>query len=482
MADILSKIKNGEDKALISDAIQLCENKFYRASYIMAWLSCAESLKRRFYELGKRDSAAGGVSREIKELEKQHKSVDIKLIDEAFRFNLISDVEKEKLLHFFNMRSVYSHPYEDSPSEIDCKQIIESVIEIVLSRPVLLKEGGISFILKRLTEEKSFLNDSLEEVENYATEIIPHIDPNKYNYICEKYLQFLNGMTKDQYNDVVYKRGVYFIRSFIKKVKLKEIWNNDEFENILYKYKSASLNVFATINIFETLSGKHQSIIINRLEEDLDDNLFLIGYLDKIYVNSLMNSKQAKQYLDKILSLQWNQLNSLGLSMKSMFHRLIKDLKAHSWYVQNPACQYIKNAVLFLCPNVLNDDEFIELGRNILQAFDGGSSMACELLEDISSYHGFPLSLIQGIVEECFYDDNKAVRLKLRNPQLINSIVERSLSTDDKENLFLEISTNIMKNPIKRKWALSDYNNIPDDGFLGRIKPILNQPSAMYPF
>lgn len=482
MADILSKIKNGEDKALISDAIQLCENKFYRASYIMAWLSCAESLKRRFYELGKRDSVAGGVSREIKELEKQHKSVDIKLIDEAFRFNLISDVEKEKLLHFFKMRSVYSHPYEDSPSEIDCKQIIESVIEIVLSRPVLLKEGGISFILKRLTEEKSFLNDSLEEVENYATEIIPIIDPNKYNYMCEKYLKFLNRMTKDQYNDVVYKRGVYFIRSFIKKVKLKEIWNNDEFENILYEYKSASLNVFATINIFETLPSKHQSIIINRLEEDLDDNLFLIGYLDRIYVKSLMNRKQAKQYLDKILSLQWDQLNSLGLSMKSMFQRLIKDLKSYNWYIQNPACLYIKNYPFFLAEDELTDEELIEIGRNILQAYDGGSSVAYEFLNEISNYRGFPFSLIQGIVEECFYDDNKAVRLKLRNPQLINSIVERGLSTDDKENLFLEISTNIMKNPIKRKWALSDYNNIPDDGFLGKIKPILNQPSAMYPF
>lgn len=124
----------------------------------------------------------------------------------------------------------------------------------------------------------------------------------------------------------------------------------------------------------------------------------------------------------------------------------------------------------------------IEIGRNILQAYDGGSSVAYEFLNEISNYRGFPFSLIQGIVEECFYDDNKAVRLKLRNPQLINSIVERSLSTDDKENLFLEISTNIMKNPIKRKWALSDYNNIPNDGFLRKIKPILNQPSAMYPF
>ena len=65
----ISKIKNKEDRALISDAIKLCENGFYRASYIMAWLSCAESLKRRFYELGKRDSNAGKLYKNIEELE-----------------------------------------------------------------------------------------------------------------------------------------------------------------------------------------------------------------------------------------------------------------------------------------------------------------------------------------------------------------------------------------------------------------------------
>ena len=89
------------------------------------------------------------------------------------------------------MRNVYSHPYEDSPSKTDCHQIIESVIDIVLSRPVLLKEGGISFILKRLTEEKSFLNDLEEEIESYASEIIPLIDDKKYSFFCEKYLKFL---------------------------------------------------------------------------------------------------------------------------------------------------------------------------------------------------------------------------------------------------------------------------------------------------
>ena len=261
----INKIKHKDDRPLIQDAIKLCENGFYRASYIMAWLSCAESLKRRFHELGKRDSEIGKLFKEINELEKQHKSVDNKIIEGAFNCNLISDTEQEKLAYFFKMRCIYSHPYEDSPSEIDCNQIIESVIDIVLSRPILLKEGGISFILKRLTEEKSFLTDSTKEIENYVSEITPLIDPKKYSFLCDKYLKFLEGMTKDQYKDILYKRGICFIREFVKKIGTKNIWSNEDFENILYEYRNSSLNIFATLNIFKSLSSKYQSIIVNRL-------------------------------------------------------------------------------------------------------------------------------------------------------------------------------------------------------------------------
>ena len=478
----ISKIKNKEDKSLISDAIKLCENKFYRASYIMAWLSCAESLKRRFYELGGRDSEAGSLYRKIKELEKQHQSVDHELIEGAYKFNLISDTEKEKLLHFFSMRSVYSHPYEEAPSEIDCHQIIESVIEIVLLRPILLKEGGISFILGRLTKEKSFLNDSVEEIKNYVSEIIPLIDPKKYDYMCEKYLKFLESMTKDQYTDILFKRGIYFIRKFVEQVRIKNIWNDEEFENILYTYRNSTLRIFATLDIFKDLSTKYQSIIINRLQEDSENNLSLMKYLDNIFSQSLMNRNQSSNYLKVIQEFSWEQLNSIGLSIKSMYKRLIQDLKSYNWYRQNPACQYMKNYPLFLADDELTDDEFIELGRNILQSYDGSSSAAGELLEDLSKIGGTPIALIQGIIEECFYDNHKKLRLKIPNPQLISQVIDNNLSTENQENLFLEISTTIQANEIKRDWNWYEYNKIPDTGFLGNIKKVLDANHPVLPF
>lgn len=476
----ISKIKNKEDKPLISDAIKLCENGFYRASYIMAWLSCAESLKRRFYELGARDSKAGHLFKEIEELERQHKSVDNDIIDGAFNCNLITDSEKEKLKHFFCMRSVYSHPYEEAPTKVDCEQIIENVIQIVLSRPVLLKEGGISFILDRLTKEESFLNNSSTEINTYSKELISIIDPKKYSYFFKKYLQFLNDTPKDQRKGILYNRGIMILSYMAFNIGIENIWSNEEFENILYTYRNASLNVFAELNIFLLLDKKFKNIIINRLFEDIPDNLSLIKYLDSFYIKNILTEKQRRNFSFIVFDINWRYLPSIELSLKALYPRIISALKSHNWHMQNPACEYIIHFGSF--DDTLNDEEYVELGRNILQSYVGGSSGAHSLLYRISTVGNTPISLIQGIVEECFYDDNKKLRLKISNPQLIEQIIDKNLSFEEQENLFLEIATNIQQTEIKRNWDWSEYDQIPDTGLLGKIKKVLNENYPVFPF
>ena len=60
---------------------------------------------------------------------------------------------------------------------------------------------------------------------------------------------------------------------------------------------------------------------------------------------------------------------------------IIKDLKSHNWYVQNPAIQKIKGIV----PNECSKDELFVLGRNILQTAHGGENDANYFMSDLSS-------------------------------------------------------------------------------------------------
>lgn len=54
----LESISDKEDKVLIKDAIELCKQNQCRAAFIIGWLACAESLRRRIKFLGKTSNNA----------------------------------------------------------------------------------------------------------------------------------------------------------------------------------------------------------------------------------------------------------------------------------------------------------------------------------------------------------------------------------------------------------------------------------------
>lgn len=178
----LNKIKNEEDKILITDAIKLADSGFLRASYIMSFLACIESLKRRFIELGKKDSTIGRINTEIRSREERHESIEKYVISKAKELMLIDDIEKSKLEYFWGMRSVYSHPYEQNPSYLDCQHIINSIYEIILSKPLLIRTGILSSIIKRITDEESYIRNDNCEIDSFVKELFIRVDPTCFTY------------------------------------------------------------------------------------------------------------------------------------------------------------------------------------------------------------------------------------------------------------------------------------------------------------
>ena len=67
--DLSSYAKNilsSEDYPLFDGAVEAGKAGALRAAYVMIWLACAESLKRRFREAEKRDHVAGKIVGEVK--------------------------------------------------------------------------------------------------------------------------------------------------------------------------------------------------------------------------------------------------------------------------------------------------------------------------------------------------------------------------------------------------------------------------------
>ena len=109
LSQYASGIFDAQDNALFYEAVETGKVGALRASYIMIWLACAESLKRRFREAQVRDSTAGRIVGEVDNLEQQQRAVDKFLLGRSHDYGFLSDSALTVLTHIYEMRCIYGH-------------------------------------------------------------------------------------------------------------------------------------------------------------------------------------------------------------------------------------------------------------------------------------------------------------------------------------------------------------------------------------
>jgi hypothetical protein len=184
-----SRIKSDSDKHLFDEAANCAAIYALRASYILIWLSCVESLKRKFKEAAQRDATASKVVGKVKKAEDQERSVDRIILTEAQKYGFLSGPETQKLTAIYNARCIYGHPYENAPSTEDIVQAAATVVDLVLSKPTTLKKGYAQKLIANLTEDIAFLGHSQQAVEEFAVSTLEKIDSSVHSYFIKKYFR-----------------------------------------------------------------------------------------------------------------------------------------------------------------------------------------------------------------------------------------------------------------------------------------------------
>jgi hypothetical protein len=103
------------------------------------------------------------------------------------------------------------------------------------------------------------------------------------------------------------------------------------------------------------------------------------------------------------------------LDSEKSSHQIIRGLKSHDWYVQNPALERLKPKFA----NTISDDNLFVLGRNIYQAANGGARRAEAFIENfVESTEGMTPTtirpLLDGILFEIFFDSKGELREKIK--------------------------------------------------------------------
>ena len=401
-----------EDLPLFDEAVLAAKVGALRAAYVMTWLSCAESLKRRFREARIRDHAAGKIVSEIDAMEQQHKAIDKPILDKALKYGFLSDSAHSILTQVYEMRCIYGHPYQEAPSREKLVDAAASVVQLVLSKPVKLRHGFGKQLLEGLLTDRNYLDDYEPTVAEFTKNILLRLDESIYVWLLDEYWKELEGILNDSSMDVFYRRGLWFCRTMLAEIGVSTL-THEEWHNRTVRFPKTMMSLCGTADIFRYVGDHAQDSLVGFILETSKTRASVLPYLERLSDEDALSERQQARFTMRLSEMETRAIIASGLSTKYSYDVLIKALESNDWYTQNPAI----NLIVANGPDQaarLSVDQQGNLGRNILQSADGAARSALRFLRELSLGHKrWPFGIVLGIALETFTNENNDIRIKV---------------------------------------------------------------------
>jgi len=449
-----------EDRPLFDDAVEAGKAGALRAAYVMIWLACAESLKRRFREAQKRDSAAGKIVGEIETKEKEHKAVDKFVLMKAHEYGFVSDSGHTVLNHIYEMRCLYGHPYEEAPSQEQVSHAAAVVVEHVLSKPVKLRHGFGKQLLKSLLEEPNFLDDQQTAVVAFTKDILPRLDESIHGWLLDNYWEELEKFSDDSSMAIFFRRGTWFSRTMLTEVGI-DVFSHDDWHDRSSRFPKILMRVCSIADIFKEIGKRAQDSLVGLIIAESATRASALTHLERLSINGALTMRQQERFVEHVSEMPSSAIRSAGLSTKTCYGKLIDAMKSHNWYVQNPAIDLIVSNGPDQAAE-LDENQQVNLGRNLLQAGEGTAGSANEYLEKLSQDGtSWPFHVVRGIAMESFTNEDNLIRFKDRHLGRILSAIDH-LQQEVQDQLIAEISASVDAG-VPKDWVdRDDFENTVD--------------------
>ena len=428
MADLSSYVESvlsPADRELFHEAAISAAHGARRGAYILIWISCAESLKRKFREAAQRDPSAQKVVQQIENSEQQHSSVDMKILAEAKKYGFIDDTVYQKLKFIYDMRCVYGHPYETAPVDAELINAASIVVEEVLAKPTTLKKPYIDMLLEQLTTDPNFIDNSRDRVQDFAKETSTRISPVVYGYLIANYTYFLESHIDDPSLQVFTYRASWFITQFLKSVGI-DFYKSDKWHQFVSKYPKSSQWIFLTDqSLLEEIGDLAKSYIISYTINNAEKRPKALHSLEPLFLSGKLSELQKTN----LLKLDIAQLKAGRFKLSIIYGPVITACKSRNWPIQSHAMEVIETATREEL-NELDEAQQEELGRNVLQVADGDCWAAKGFCAGKLLKHqgDFPRSFIKGFLFESFLNNDSEFRLKLN---ILDTVLEILKQHDD---------------------------------------------------
>lgn len=400
-----TRILSPQDKLLFEEAIRSARSGALRAAYIMVWISCAESLKRKFKELSARDGTAKQISGECERKEQAHQSVDHFLLEKARDYGLITATEFTKLEQTYVFRCIYGHPYEMGPNAANLISAASDVIDLVLQKTTKLRHGYLSSQVDNLITKGFFLDDRWEAAERFAGEVAQKCDDSLHWWFLEKLWEKAEAISGDKSLELFFRRSHWFSVAYLRQITIPRTWAA---ANDLLKFPNTLSGVLATADLFLQLDDHAKEQVLGILIEKAQTNPEFLASLKQMDDSGCFDERMKQRFQEAINSRPLEDLAAIRIDPNLYIERIITTLKTYDWYIQSPAVKVVKNLGPDVIGRLTTHWQFV-LGNNILQAADGEERAAISLL---NSGIAWPENFVSGVITECFINDENQIRFK----------------------------------------------------------------------
>ena len=458
LTNYANNILSAEDYPLFDEAIKAGKMGALRAAYLMIWLACAESLKRRFRDAQKRDDTAGKIVGDIEAKESGHKAVDKFLLTEANKYGFLSDSAHTILNHIYEMRCLYGHPYEEAPSHEEITHAASMIVEHVLSKPVKLRHGYGKQLLKSLLEERNFLDDQQTAVEAFAKDILPRLHESIHGWLLDNYWKELEKIAGDSSMSVFFRRGMWFSRKILRIIGVS-VFTHDDWHERTLKFPKVLMYICSSIDIFGEIGERAQDSLVGLILAESNTHASILTRLERLNNNSALSKRQQARFIVHVSKMDIDSLRSSSLSTLTCYGKLIDAMKSYTWPTQNPAI----DLVISNGPNqaaLLDEKQKVNLGRNILQCAEGNARSASRFLDELSKDGSlWTFDVLRGIVLESFTNENDEIRFKIRHLSQVVSAISQ-LKKEQQKQLISEVLASVDGGSFSTWVRQDDFKNV----------------------
>ena len=425
-----SLIVNDEDRLLFDDAARCLLAGANRSAYVTSWLCAAASIRSKLEIVGVRDSHVGKKLKSIDDAETKGQSIDRMLLDAAKDYGMIGDDDFDSLENIRQRRNIYAHPRKSAPIPDEVLGALGTVVRSLLSKPPLLRFGYATEVIQGVFEERHFLDDVEDRVIEFGKGFSNRIDPQINPWVFRTCIEKLDQLWDDGNLTTIRLRGLAFIRGFLLE-KHYDL-GQDEWKviEIARKYSKATPIVLSNPVVWKSIPMQGREIIIGYLSESVQQGSVSIFHssstssgplpsqafdaIKLLHDSKVLDEREEERLSRALISAPLERLAQYGIPLQEWVDRVLEDLTSYNWYTQNPAIDALLSAGSEQIRS-LSIEMQDNLGRNVMQAANGGSNSAEHLLHVIQNKpNDWPTEFIRGVIFECFVHESGEHRFKNR--------------------------------------------------------------------